>query len=386
MAEAQAPIGEEDLELSVPSITTPGTKTTVSSETALTLASLLMTIIAVLLARVGTGIDLVIPAGMIIMAGLGYVEGSNSIGEGVATLVGGDVASVQKALAWGSVWSAAGCAAAFVLASALLHTFTHDFFVPGTHPTQMLGITVMVTVLIWMTVATRVRMPVSANHSTAGALVGAAMVAVGVSHIRWESLVGKVIVPIALSPVVAAVAGLLLFWLFYSLRSHLSQGAIDRLHWLSSAGASFSKGLNQAPKIAAMGTFILLSAHQSGRTPFWVFGLIAFAMGLGSFLGGTRVTRTLANDLTDMDRTQAFTANLTTALLVGVAAHEGLPVSDAQVGSGAISGVGMLGGLSHVNWSLLRTMLLTWVVTAPISGILAGLLFVSLYWLRHGTI
>lgn len=385
MAEAHAPLGEEDLVLPVPSMTEPGTTTPVSSESIVTIVSFVVTLVAALLARFVTGIDLLVPCGILVMAGLSYVEGSNSIGEGVATLIGGDVAGFRKALAWGALWSGLGCGTAFFLAAALLHTFTHDFFQTGTHPTEILGISVMIAVLLWMTLATRVGMPVSSNHATAGALVGAAIVALGVSHVRWGHLVDKVVIPIALSPIVAAVLGLLIYYGLSKVQSSISEAAMDRLHWLSSAASSFAKGLNQAPKIAAMGTFILLSAQRSGATPFWVFAIVGVLMALGSFLGGTRVTRTLAEDLTALDHTQALTANLTTALLVGAAANQGLPVSDAQVGSGAISGVGMSEGLRTINWSLIRSMILTWIITAPIAGLLGALLWVILYWLRHSS-
>ncbi|HKS70929.1 MAG TPA: inorganic phosphate transporter, partial [Ktedonobacterales bacterium] len=119
------------------------------------------------------------------------------------------------------------------------------------------------------------------------------------------------------------------------------------------------------------------------QTPYWLFMLVAAGIGLGSLLGGLKVTETLAEKVTTMDHAEGLSANLVTALLVAVASNLGLPVSTTHVSSGAVIGVGLREGTSHVNWRVVRDMALAWVVTLPGAGLL-GLAAYLVFELVHG--
>ena len=108
------------------------------------------------------------------------------------------------------------------------------------------------------------------------------------------------------------------------------------------------------------------------------FAGVAFAMGLGSFLGGLRVTQVLAEKVTRMDHAEGLSANLATSSIVMVAATVGLPVSTTHVSSSAIVGIGLLQGLRRVQWATVRDMVLAWVVTLPGAALLACLTHVVL--------
>lgn len=151
---------------------------------------------------------------------------------------------------------------------------------------------------------------------------------------------------------------------------------MDGLHWLSSAATSFARGLNDAPKILALGIAAGAAAGLSG----WMFYvLVAAAMGSGSLLAGFRVTETLARKVTPMDPTEGFAANLITSVLVGAASVMALPVSTTHVSSSAIIGVGLRNGGRNVQWKTVRDMLLAWVVTVPVAAMLAA----GAYWVMR---
>jgi len=135
----------------------------------------------------------------------------------------------------------------------------------------------------------------------------------------------------------------------------------------------FARGLNDAPKIAALtlGMYYITSEIYINTT----FLIIAIAMGIGSYVWGFRVTETLSEKVTQMDHHEGFAANLTTSLLVGAAARFGLPVSTTQVSSGAIIGIGLKHGVKMIGWKAVSEMLLAWVITLPVSAILAYLAF-----------
>lgn len=121
-----------------------------------------------------------------------------------------------------------------------------------------------------------------------------------------------------------------------------------------------------------------VAAWPSPRTQVAAFAAVAFAMGLGSFLGGLRVTEVLGEKVTRMDHAEGLSANLTISSLVLVSATMGLPVSTTHVSGSAIIGIGLLKGLQAVRWETVRDMVLAWIVTLPASGLMAALVFLAL--------
>jgi inorganic phosphate transporter, PiT family len=154
---------------------------------------------------------------------------------------------------------------------------------------------------------------------------------------------------------------------------------LDTFHWISSGLASFARGTNDAPKIVA----ILLigsttTAWPSSSLQFIVLGGIAIAMGLGSYLGGLRVTEVLAEKVTKMNHAEGLSANLTTSTLVLASGFLGLPVSTTHISSSAIIGIGLLKGRNNVRWTTVRNMVMAWVVTLPASALLGCIAYLIL--------
>jgi PiT family inorganic phosphate transporter len=153
---------------------------------------------------------------------------------------------------------------------------------------------------------------------------------------------------------------------------------IDTIHWLSSGLASFARGTNDAPKIVAM---LLLgsatTAWPSIPIQLAVFGGVTIAMGVGSYIGGLRVTTMLAEKVTTMNHMEGLSANLVTSSLVLLSGILGLPVSTTHVSGSAIIAIGLRNGVQTVRWRTVRGMVLAWLVTLPVTAVLACLA----YWL-----
>ena len=154
---------------------------------------------------------------------------------------------------------------------------------------------------------------------------------------------------------------------------------LDTIHWLSSGLASFARGTNDAPKIAAILVIGSSATTWPGSSSQLVtFAGIALAMGLDSYFGGLRVTEVLAENVTKMNHPEGLSANLTTSALVLASGSLGLPVSTTHISSSAIIGIGLLKGWKSVQWTTVRDMVLAWVVTLPASALLAGIAYLIL--------
>ncbi|MCU7878943.1 MAG: inorganic phosphate transporter [Candidatus Thiodiazotropha sp. (ex Lucinoma borealis)] len=96
---------------------------------------------------------------------------------------------------------------------------------------------------------------------------------------------------------------------------------------------------------------------------------------LGMVLFGSRVLRTVGTQITMLSPCRAFCASLATAGTVVAASTIGLPVSTTHILIGAVLGVGLAEAKHSVHWGIIRTIFLAWLVTIPVTGILAALLF-----------
>jgi inorganic phosphate transporter, PiT family len=145
--------------------------------------------------------------------------------------------------------------------------------------------------------------------------------------------------------------------------------SLDQLHWLTSAGVSFARGLNDAPKLVALMVASATILQLAPGFSFVAYVLIALGMLFGSLAAGRRVTTALAERVTPMNHLEAFVANLITALLVGPGAALGLPMSTTHVASGAIIAAG-LEQHGRINWHMVRNMTFAWVITVPGAALL----------------
>ena len=364
----------------------------------------------------------------LLVLALAYANGTNDVSKAIATLVGSGVTDYRTAILWGTIWTTVGAAVSGIVAGAMLNTFSTGLIQPGIAAPPTLAVAVLVGAIAWVLVASRTGLPVSTTHALTGALVGAGLVAIGSDGLTWSAITQKIALPLLLSPVLALSLSLVLHpvirfiagrWegtclcvmpesralvtidergntrtLFQA--SALGEPVVavpsqcdraglrgvtiglDTIHWISSGLTSLARGINDAPKILAM----LLLGGALASWPSEIMKVAAFAgaalaMGLGSFIGGYRVTEVLAEKVTRMDHVEGLSANVTTSALVLVTATMGLPVSTTHVSSSAIIGIGILKGLKAVRWTTVRDMVLAWVVTLPVAGILSALAYLA---------
>jgi PiT family inorganic phosphate transporter len=142
------------------------------------------------------------------------------------------------------------------------------------------------------------------------------------------------------------------------------------MQWLSSAATSLARGMNDAPKIVALGLAASMLGAGRGPSPATLFLAAAAGMTAGGLAAGRRVTHVLAEKVAEMDVPGGLAASAVTAVLVTAGAVHGLPMSTTHVASGGIAGAGALRG--SLNGRTLRRLALAWVVTLPASAALGA--------------
>jgi PiT family inorganic phosphate transporter len=356
-----------------------------------------------------------------LVALLAYANGSNDLSKGIATLIGSGVTRYRRAILWGTAWTVVGGGIALRFSTAMIATFSH-WVNASTQPIAF-PLAVLLAASLWVLLSSLTGLPVSTTHAITGAVLGAGVAAFGRENLRWGAFASTLALPLFLSPFVALAAARLAipfirrtfccwkgqclclgfrarppFFAFYAGLPSVDVDVVggsekfcdvrflgharltqSSLHWLTSGFTSLARGLNDAPKMVAFGALLgalMESPRYLGSYPF-LFGWVALFMGLGSLVGGFKVTWVLAERITKMDAGEGFTANLVTSVLVGSAAVAGLPLSTTHVSSTAIMGVGLQRGRG-INRRTVAQIVLAWGATLPASAGMAALLYLLL--------
>lgn len=305
---------------------------------------------------------------------MAFAVGANNIAKVVSTLVSAGISSYKKAIIFGTICSALGALAAIILGIAIAVTITKGIITPTESVGESFALAALIGAMFWTLLATRIGMPIATTHAIVGAIIVLGAYAFGADQVHWGSVIGKVVLPMVVSPMVAIPIALALFLILEPLSRRFS---LTTSHWISSGAASFSRGVNDAPKVAALGAFFFLTGDGNwAEVPTaLLFVITALGMTLGSLFASRKVSETLAERVAPIGNVEGLAANATTAFLLLFASEQGLPISLTYVISSSIVGLGFRREVKNVCWRTVRKMAISWVVTVPVSGFIAICVF-----------
>jgi inorganic phosphate transporter, PiT family len=215
-------------------------------------------------------------------------------------------------------------------------------------------------------------LPSSSSHALIGGVVGAVLAAKGTHAILAAGLVGKVLVPAVIAPVLAALVAGLGILVTYRVVGRLRPGPVARgfrVGQIASGGLlALAHGTNDAQKTMGVMTLALvangnISPHAG--VPTWVKISAASAIALGTYSGGWRIIKTVGSRIIKMDAAQGFSAQGAGAAVILTASHFGYPLSTTHVINGGIIGAGAAKRLSAVKWGVAGNIAIAWVLTLP---------------------
>lgn len=237
----------------------------------------------------------------------------------------------------------------------------------------------LVGAIVWNLLTWLVGLPSSSSHALFGGLVGAVIVGAGVEGVNFGAVIGKVLIPALISPVVAGLAAFVAVRLILFIVRKMDQNYVEvgfrHGQTITACLVALSHGTNDAQKTMGIITLTLISvgAQASGTGPqLWVIAICGLAIALGTYMGGWRVIRTLGKGLTEISTPQGFAAEAASATTILVSSHLGFALSTTQVCSGSIIGSGLGKAGQKVNWGVAGRMLIAWLITFPCAGLLAA--------------
>ncbi|MEW6128833.1 MAG: inorganic phosphate transporter [Acidobacteriota bacterium] len=313
-----------------------------------------------------------------------YVNGFHDAANSIATVVSTRVLSPGAAVIWAAFFN--------FIAFAIFGTKVASTIGKGMLNIQLIGenwrlwaiFCGVLGAVIWNLITWYYGLPSSSSHALIGGLAGSAVAA----HGGFDGLFVKegwvkTLSFIVISPLVGMLLGLLLMvallWIFRNKAPERVDKLFRRLQLLSAALFSLGHGGNDAQKtmgiIAAVLVYANIDPNATKEVPIWVVLSCHAAIGLGTLSGGWRIVHTMGARITKLRPIGGVAAETAGAIAIAASTYGGIPVSTTHTITGAIAGVGTSKRLSAVRWGVARSVIWAWVLTIPMSALIAALSF-----------
>ena len=202
--------------------------------------------------------------------------------------------------------------------------------------------------IVWNLLTWLLGLPSSSSHALLGGLTGSAIAGLGLSGVNWvgdgtklDGVVGKVLLPSLVSPLIAIMVATCGTWLVYKITAHVANSfKHSRFRWGQIGSASLislAHGTNDAQKTMGVITLALIAAGawtDTTSVPIWVRVTCALAIAMGTYLGGWRIIRTLGKGLVDIERPQGMAADSSSAAVILASSQMGFALSTTYVATG----------------------------------------------------
>jgi PiT family inorganic phosphate transporter len=315
-----------------------------------------------------------------------YTNGFHDAANSIATIVSTKVLSPFQAVLWAATFNF------------IVFFFIKDHKVANTVSKIVVEHYVTIPVLLagliaaisWNLITWWFGIPSSSSHTLIGGFAGAgitnalymgahAMTAVNMSYIL------KIIAYIVLAPFM----GLFIAYIVTIIVLHLSKNSrpataekwFKRLQLLSSAALSFAHGGNDAQKVMGIIYVALIAAKvipSGAHMPDWIPLACYSAIALGTLSGGWKIVKTMGARITKITPLEGVSAETAGAITLFFTERFGIPVSTTHTITGSIIGVGLTKRLSAVRWGVTINLVWAWIITIPISALIAAGVFALL--------
>jgi PiT family inorganic phosphate transporter len=338
----------------------------------------------------------------------GFHDTANSIATVVATKVLSPGWAVSLAAIMNLIGALTGTAVAATIASGIINTNVVE-------ASSQVILCALLGGLTWNLITWWKGLPSSSSHALIGGLCGAAIAA---AHNNWGALIWsesvgnwvknkgllwKVFLPMITSPIAGFLLGVLVMLLLWAIIAGMAKagGPLARLarpRWvnaffgkaqiLSAAYMGYAHGHNDAQKTMGIIALTLFGAEATGaldnlpawlqflhpgtgnekEIALWIVLTCAVVMAAGTASGGWKIIKTLGHKMVKLHPIHGFAAETSSATILTVAAHFGMPVSTTHSISTAIMGVGYAKNPKALKLGVIERIVWAWILTIPAAG------------------
>jgi inorganic phosphate transporter, PiT family len=316
-----------------------------------------------------------------------YINGFHDAANSIATIVSTKVLTPFQAVLWAAIFNFS----AFFISKYLIGEFKIGNTIANSVNKDFITLGVIFSGLIaaiaWNLLTWWLGIPSSSSHALLGGFMGAALAhAGGWTHLGQDVINYAKVIPtfsfIFLAPLIGMVAAFIITVFVINLFKHSNPYKADnwfrRLQLVSSAMLSLGHGGNDAQKVLGIIAAAMVANGSLGNikeVPNWVPFACFTAIALGTMSGGWRIVKTMGTRITKVTPLEGVCAETAGAITLFLTEKLGIPVSTTHTITGAIIGVGATKRLSAVRWGVTINLLWAWILTIPVSALLASLVY-----------
>jgi PiT family inorganic phosphate transporter len=314
-----------------------------------------------------------------------YINGFHDAANSIATIVSTKVLTPFQAVIWAAFFNFV----AFFIAKYIIGEFGIANTVSKTVFEQYITLPVIlsgiIAAIVWNLATWWFGIPSSSSHTLIGGFAGAAIMASGFKAIQ-SAVIIKIAVFIFMAPFIGMIVALIITTIVLHIckkaNPHKAESWFKRLQLVSSALFSVGFGLNDSQKVMGIIAAAMIAAQPLGLgiesiddMPNWVAFACFTMIALGTMSGGWKIVKTMGSRITKVTPLEGMVAESAGALTLYLTEFLKIPVSTTHTITGAIIGVGATKRLSAVRWGVTKNLLVAWILTIPVSAILAALIY-----------
>ncbi|OXS75181.1 inorganic phosphate transporter [Domibacillus enclensis] len=306
-----------------------------------------------------------------------FINGFHDTANAIATAVSTKALTPRRAIILAAFMNFLGA----MTFTGVAKTITKDIVDPFMLENGLVVILAALTAAIfWNLLTWYYGIPSSSSHALIGSIAGAAIAAAGLQALNYSGFF-KILQALIISPLLAFAIGFIVYSLFKVMFKNHNLTKTNRHFRLfqifTAALQAYTHGTNDAQKAMGIITMALIAGNyqQSTDIQLWVQVSCALAMGIGTSVGGWKIIKTVGGKIMKIRPVNGVAADLSSAMIIFGATMIHLPVSTTHVISSSILGVGSSHRIKGVKWGTAQRMLITWVITLPVSATLAALIY-----------
>ncbi|MFB7159364.1 anion permease [Lysinibacillus sp. NPDC056232] len=312
-----------------------------------------------------------------------FINGFHDTANAIATSVSTRALKPRTAIYMAALMNFIGAITFVGVAKALTKDIVDPFSLnafTGDTTGSVVILAALLSAITWNLVTWYFGIPSSSSHTLIGSVAGAAIAAAGFNILNYSGFI-KILQALIFSPLLAFAGGFLMMSLFKVLFKDMNLYRTNKgfrtMQIGTAALQSFTHGTNDAQKAMGIITLALIAGglHHTDDIPFWVRFAAACAMGLGTSVGGYKIIKTVGGKIMKIRPVNGVAADLASASIIFGATLIHLPVSTTHVISSSIMGVGTAHRVKGVKWGMARKIVTTWVITMPISAVMAAAIY-----------
>ncbi len=320
----------------------------------------------------------------ILVGGSIFVNGWTDAPNAIATVISTRVLRPRIAVIMAAIMNFLGV---WLMGTAVANTISSIVkLTPGKDALATLA-AAQLSIIVWAVCASQYGIPTSESHALIAGLTGAGIASVGIESVSLEAWI-KVLEGLLISSLIGFIAGFfiarIIAYLFKNVPRRKSNIFFSYAQTISAAAMAFSHGAQDGQKfmgvLAAALIYSGLNVNMNGSIgvsgggisiPIWVMMLCSILMSIGTSVGGYKIIKKMGMDMVKLEKYQGFAADTAASICLLASTVLGLPASTTHTKNAAIMGVGSAKRFNYVNWSVAKEMVMAWILTFPICGLIS---------------